>query len=134
MGEQRIEEVERGDTPIQVDHVRSSSERKTTTEEASAKVKREEISNQGRVDNFDGPGEMQRRRRSLSKAGRSRDTSRARETTTTFETGKENKERKTSTSRGSSRGREMVVERRDERKEGGRSRARALQVPMTLRQ
>merc|ERR1712001_393342 len=52
--EQRIEEVERGDTPIQIDHVRSSSERKTTTEEASAKVKREEISNQGRVDNFDG--------------------------------------------------------------------------------
>merc|ERR1712088_668749 len=132
--EQRIEEVERGNTPIQVDHVRSSSERKTTTEEASAKVKREEISNKGRVDSFDGPGEMQRRRRSLSKAGRSRDTSRARETTSTFETGKENKERKTSTSRGSSRGREMVVERRDERKEGGRSRARDLQVPMTLRQ
>merc|ERR1712001_268893 len=132
--EQRIEEVERGDTPIQVDHVRSSSERKTTTEEASAKVKREEISNQGRVDNFDGPGEMQRRRRSLSKAGRSRDTSRARETTTSVETGKDNKERKISTSRGSSRGREMVVERRDERKEGGRSRARDLQVPMTLRQ
>merc|ERR1712020_464840 len=114
--EQRIEEVERGNTPIQVDHVRSSTERKTTTEEASAKVKREEISNQGRVDSFDGPGEMQRRRRSLSKAGRSRDTSRAREATTTFETGKENKERKTSSSRGSSsRGREMVVERREER-------------------
>merc|ERR1712088_325085 len=83
--EQRIEEVERGNTPIQVDHVRSSSERKTSTEEASAKVKREGISNQGRVDNFDGPGEMQRRRRSLSRAGRSRDTSRARETTTTVE-------------------------------------------------
>merc|ERR1712110_356361 len=133
--EQRIEEVERGDTPIQVDHVRSSSERKTSTEEASAKVKREEISNQGRVDNFDGPGEMQRRRRSLSRAGRSRDTSRARETTTTVETGKDkNKERKISTSRGSSRGREMVVERRDERKERGRSRVRDLQVPMTLRQ
>merc|ERR1719222_1591175 len=103
-------------------------------EEASAKVKREEISNQGRVDNFDGPGEMQRRRRSLSKAGRSRDTSRARETTTTVETGKDRKESKISTSRGSSRGREMVVERRDERKERGRSRARDLQVPMTLRQ
>merc|ERR1712001_359681 len=132
--EQRIEEVERGDTPIQIDHVRSSSERKTTTEEASAKVKREEISNQGRVDNFDGPGEMQRRRRSLSKAGRSRDTGRARETTTSVETGKDRKESKTSTSRGSSRGREMVVERRDERKERGRSRARDLQVPMTLRQ
>merc|ERR1712088_353119 len=133
--EQRIEEVERGDTPIQVDHIRSSSERKTTTEEASAKVKREEISNQGRVDNFDGPGEMQRRRRSLSRAGRSRDTSRARETTTTVETGEDkNKERKISTSRGSSRGREMVVERRDEKKERGRSRVRDLQVPMTLRQ
>merc|ERR1712088_1110174 len=132
--EQRIEEVERGNTPIQVDHVRSSSERKTMAEEASAKVKREEISNQGRVDNFDGPGEMQRRRRSLSKAGRSRDTSRARETTTTVETGKDRKESKTSTSRGSSRGREMVVERRDERRERGRSRARDLQVPMTLRQ
>merc|ERR1712117_187478 len=37
--EQRIEEVERGNTPIQVDHVRSSSERKTMAEEASAKVK-----------------------------------------------------------------------------------------------
>merc|ERR1712024_262874 len=109
--EQRIEEVERGNTPIQVDHVRSSSERKTSTEEASAKQKREDILNQGRVDSFDGPGEMQRRRRSLSKAGRSSDTSRARETTTTFETGKDkNKERKISTSRGSSRGREMVVE------------------------
>merc|ERR1711936_804986 len=59
--EQRIEEVERGSTPIQVDHVRSSSERKTSTEESSAKVKREDILNQGRVDNFDGPGEMQRR-------------------------------------------------------------------------
>merc|ERR1711944_126298 len=130
--EQRIEEVERGNTPIQVDHVRSSSERKTSTEEASAKVTRNGISNQGRVDNFDGPGEMQRRRRSLSKAGRSRDTSRARETTTTaVETGKDNKERKTSTSRGSNRGREMVVERREER---GVSRARDLQVPMTLRQ
>merc|ERR1712032_1618577 len=70
--EQRIEEVERGDTPIQVDHVRSSSERKTMTEEVSAKLKREEILNQGRVDNFEGAGEMQRRRRSLSKAGRSR--------------------------------------------------------------
>merc|ERR1712228_1095864 len=107
--EQRIEEVERGNTPIQVDHVRSSSERKTSTEEASAKQKREDILNQGRVDNFDGPGEMQRRQRSLSKAGRSRDTSRARETTTTVETGKERKER-------------------------GMSRARDLQVPMTLRQ
>jgi HSP20 family molecular chaperone IbpA len=131
--EQRIEEVERGDTPIQIDHVRSSSERKTMTEEASAKLKREEISNQGRVDNFDGAGQMQRRRRSLSRAGRSRDTSRARETTTTVETGKDNKESKTST-RGSSRGREMVVERRDERTERARSRARDLQVPMTLRQ
>merc|ERR1712233_252851 len=132
--EQRIEEVERGNTPIQVDHVRSSSERKTSTEETSSKQKMEGISNQGRVDNFDGPGEMQRRRRSLSKAGRSRDTSRARETTTTaVETGKDNKERKTSTSRGSSRGREMVVERREERGRG-MSRARDLQVPMTLRQ
>merc|ERR1711936_1364501 len=133
--EQRIEEVERGNTPIQVDHVRSSSERKTTTEEASAKLKREEISNQGRVDNFEGAGEMQRRRRSLSKAGRSRDTSRARETTNTntVDTAKENKESKTNT-RGSSRGREMVVERREERRERGRSRARDLQVPMTLRQ
>merc|ERR1712020_753594 len=128
--EQRIEEVERGSTPIQVDHVRSSSERKMTTEEASAQLKREEISNQGRVDNFEGPGEMQRRRRSLSKAGRSRDTSRARETiTTAIDKAKDNKESKTST-RGSSRGREMVVERR----ERGRSRARDLQVPMTLRQ
>merc|ERR1712212_353580 len=133
--EQRIEEVERGDTPIQVDHVRSSSERKTTTEEASAQLKREEILNQGRVDNFEGAGEMQRRRRSLSKAGRSRDTSRARETnnTNTVDTAKENKESKTNT-RSSSRGREMVVERREERRERGRSRARDLQVPMTLRQ
>merc|ERR1711878_15517 len=122
--EQRIEEMERGNTPIQVDHVKSSSERKTSTEEASAKQKREDILNQGRVDNFDGPGEMQRRRRSLSKAGRSRDTSRARETSTTaVETGKDNKERKTSTSRGSSRGREMVVEQREERKGRGMSRA-----------
>merc|ERR1711971_776251 len=56
--EQRIEEVERGDTPIQIDHVRSSAERKTMTEEASAKLKREEgISNQGRVDKFEGAGE-----------------------------------------------------------------------------
>merc|ERR1711971_608739 len=112
--EQRIEEVERGDTPIQIDHVRSSAERKTMTEEASAKLKREEgISNQGRVDKFEGAGEMQRRRRSLSKAGRSRDTSRARETTNTnsVDTAKENRESKTN-SRGSSRGREMVVERR----------------------
>merc|ERR1719474_1843243 len=130
---QRIEEVERGSTPIQVDHVRSSAERKT--EELSSREKKsQDITNQGRVDNFEGPGEMQRRRRSLSKAGRSRDTSRARETTTTVETGKDRKESKTSTSRGSSRGREMVVERRDERKERGRSRARDLQVPMTLRQ
>merc|ERR1712203_1243090 len=111
--EQRIEEVERGNTPIQVDHVRSSSERKTSTEEASAKQKREDILNQGRVDNFDGPGEMQRRRRSLSKAGRSRETTSA---------------------RGSSRGREMVVERREERIERGKSRGRDVQVPMTLRQ
>merc|ERR1712172_399308 len=134
--EQRIEEVERGDTPIQIDHVRSSSERKTMTEEASAKLKREEgISNQGRVDKFEGAGEMQRRRRSLSKAGRSRDTSRARETTNTnsVDTAKENRESKTN-SRGSSRGREMVVERREERMERGRSRVRDLQVPMTLRQ
>jgi len=133
--EQRIEEVERGNTPIQVDHVRSSSERKTSTEEASAKQKREDILNQGRVDNFDGPGEMQRRRRSLSKAGRSRDTSRARETsTTTADTAKENRESKTTSARGSSRGREMVVERREERIERGRSRGRDVQVPMTLRQ
>merc|ERR1712038_2253883 len=132
---QRIEEVERGNTPIQVDHVRSSSERKTSTEEASAKQKREDILNQGRVDNFDGPGEMQRRRRSLSKAGRSRDTSRARETsTTTADTAKENRESKTTSARGSSRGREMVVERREERIERGRSRGRDVQVPMTLRQ
>merc|ERR1712213_136812 len=34
----------------------------------------------------------------------------------------------------SSRGREMVVERREEQRERGRSRARDLQVPMTLRQ
>merc|ERR1711872_7195 len=96
--EQRIEEVERGSTPIQVDHAKSSSERKTSTEETSSKLKREGISNQGRVDNFDGPGEMQRRRRSLSKAGRSRDTSRARETiTTAIDNAKDNKESKTST-------------------------------------
>merc|ERR1712077_175020 len=132
--EQRIEEVERGNTPIQVDHVRSSTERKTTTEETSAKVKREDILNQGRVDSFDGPGEMQRRRRSLSKAGRSRDTSRARETITSAINAKENKESKASGTRSSSRGREMVVERREERRERGRSRARDLQVPMTLRQ
>merc|ERR1712158_120749 len=133
--EQRIEEVERGNTPIQVDHVRSSSERKTSTEEASPKQKREDILNQGRVDNFDGPGEMQRRRRSLSKAGRSRDTSRARETSsTTADTAKENRESKTTSARGSSRGREMVVERREERIERGRSRGRDVQVPMTLRQ
>merc|ERR1719234_3067317 len=87
--EQRIEEVERGDTPIQIDHVRSSAERKTMKEEASARLKREEILNQGRVDKFEGAGEMQQRRRSLSKAGRSRDTSRARETTNSDDTAKE---------------------------------------------
>merc|ERR1712180_19733 len=130
--EQRIEEVERGSTPIQVDHVRSSAERKT--EEVSSREKSQDIRNEGRVDNFEGPGEMQRRRRSLSKAGRSRDTSRARETTTSAINAKENKESKTSGTRSSSRGREMVVERREERRERGRSRARDLQVPMTLRQ
>merc|ERR1712001_96909 len=47
--EQRIEEVERGDTPILIDHVRSSSERKTTTEEASPKpASRETPAGQGR--------------------------------------------------------------------------------------
>merc|ERR1712073_208118 len=69
-------EVERGSPPIQVDHVRSSAERKT--EEVSSREKSQDIRNEGRVDDFEGPGEMQRRRRSLSKAGRSRDTSRAR--------------------------------------------------------
>merc|ERR1719249_332463 len=130
--EQRIEEVERGSTPIQVDHVRSSAERKT--EEVSSREKNQDITNEGRVDNFEGPGEMQRRRRSLSKAGRSRDTSRARETITSAINAKENKESKASGTRSSSRGREMVVERREERRERGRSRARDLQVPMTLRQ
>merc|ERR1719474_1937673 len=131
---QRIEEVERGSTPIQVDHVRSSAERKT--EEVSSREKKsQDITNEGRVDNFEGPGEMQRRRRSLSKAGRSRDTSRARETITSAINAKENKESKASgTTRSSSRGREMVVERREERRERGRSRASDLQVPMTLRQ
>jgi len=124
--EQRIEEVERGSTPIQVDHVRSSAERKT--EEVSSREKKsQDITNEGRVDNFEGPGEMQRRRRSLSKAGRSRDTSRA-------INAKENKESQASGTRSSSRGREMVVERKEERRERGRSRARDLQVPMTLRQ
>merc|ERR1712211_210162 len=130
--EQRIEEVERGSTPIQVDHVRSSAERKT--EEVSSREKSQDITNEGRVDNFEGPGEMQRRRRSLSKAGRSRDTSRAKETITSAINAKENKESKTSGTRSSSRGREMVVERKEERRERGRSRARDLQVPMTLRQ
>merc|ERR1711963_369539 len=130
--EQRIEEVERGSTPIQVDHVRSSAERKT--EDVSSREKSQDIKNEGRVDNFEGPGEMQRRRRSLSKAGRSRDTSRARETITSAINAKENKETKVSGTRSSSRGREMVVERREERRERGRSRARDLQVPMTLRQ
>merc|ERR1712004_201013 len=131
--EQRIEEVERGSTPIQVDHVRSSAERKT--EEVSSREKSQDITNEGRVDNFEGPGEMQRRRRSLSKAGRSRDTSRARETITSAINAKENKESKASGTRSSSRGREMMVERREERRrERGRSRARDLQVPMTLRQ
>merc|ERR1719474_2272376 len=130
--EQRIEEVERGSTPIQVDHVRSSAERKT--EEVSSREKSQDITNEGRVDNFEGPGEMQRRRRSLSKAGRSRDTSRAKETITSAINAKENKEGKASGTRSSSRGREMVVERREERRERGRSRARDLQVPMTLRQ
>merc|ERR1712107_668007 len=60
---------------FQVDHVRSSAERKT--EEVSSREKSQDITNEGRVDNFEGPGEMQRRRRSLSKAGRSRDTSRS---------------------------------------------------------
>merc|ERR1712165_306413 len=131
--EQRIEEVERGSTPIQVDHVRSSAERKT--EDVSSREKKsQDITNEGRVDNFEGPGEMQRRRRSLSKAGRSRDTSRARETITSAINAKENKESKASGTRSSSRGREMVVERKEERRERGRSRARDLQVPMTLRQ
>merc|ERR1712184_145230 len=130
--EQRIEEVERGSTPIHVDHVRSSAERKT--EEVSSREKSQDITNEGRVDNFEGPGEMQRRRRSLSKAGRSRDTSRARETITSAINAKENKESKASGTRSSSRGREMVVERKEERRERGRSRARDLQVPMTLRQ
>merc|ERR1712107_863307 len=130
--EQRIEEVERG-TPIQVDHVRSNAERKTEKVSSSEK-KSQDITNEGRVDNFEGPGEMQRRRRSLSKAGRSRDTSRARETITSAINAKENKESKTSGTRSSSRGREMVVERKEERRERGRSRARDLQVPMTLRQ
>lgn len=130
--EQRIEEVERGSTPIQVDHVRSSAERKT--EEVSSREKSQDIRNEGRVDNFEGPGEMQRRRRSLSKAGRSRDTSRAKETITSAINAKENKESKVSGTRSSSRGREMVVERKEERRERGRSRARDLQVPMTLRQ
>merc|ERR1711944_232762 len=131
--EQRIEEVERGSTPIQVDHVRSSAERKT--EEVSSREKKsQDITNEGRVDNFEGPGEMQRRRRSLSKAGRSMDTSRARETITSAINAKENKESKASGTRSSSRGHEMVVERKEERRERGRSRARDLQVPMTLRQ
>merc|ERR1711953_1416168 len=91
--EQRIEEVERGSTPIHVDHVRSSAERKT--EEVSSREKSQDITNEGRVDNFEGPGEMQRRRRSLSKAGRSRDTSRARETITSAINAKENKQSKT---------------------------------------
>merc|ERR1712038_988545 len=130
--EQGIEEVERGSTPIQVDHVRSSAERKT--EDVSSREKSQDIRNEGRVDNFEGPGEMQGRRRSLSKAGRSRDTSRARETITSAINAKENKESKASGTRSSSRGREMVVERREERRERGRSRARDLQVPMTLRQ
>merc|ERR1711972_1285259 len=108
--EQRIEEVERGSTPIQVDHVRSSAERKT--EEVSSREKSQDITNEGRVDNFEGPGEMQRRRRSLSKAGRSRDTSRAKETITSAINAKENKESKASGTRSSSRGREMVVERK----------------------
>merc|ERR1712211_84301 len=113
--EQRIEEVERGSTPIQVDHVRSSAERKT--EEVSSREKKsQDITNEGRVDNFEGPGEMHRRRRSLSKAGRSRDTSRARETITSAINAKENKESKTSGTRSSSRGREMVVERKEERR------------------
>merc|ERR1712107_751630 len=47
-------------------------------EVSSREKKSQDITNEGRVDNFEGPGEMQRRRRSLSKAGRSRDTSRAR--------------------------------------------------------
>merc|ERR1712038_393020 len=127
--EQRIEEVERGSTPIHVDHVRSSAERKT--EEVSSREKSQDITNEGRVDNFEGPGEMQRRRRSLSKAGRSRDTSRAKETITNAINTKESK---ASGTRSSSRGREMVVERKEERRERGRSRARDLQVPMTLRQ
>merc|ERR1712012_1539659 len=123
---------ERSSTPIQVDHVRSSAERKT--EELSSREKSQDIRNEGRVDNFEGPGEMQRRRRSLSKAGRSRDTSRARETITSAINAKENKESKTSGTMSSSRGREMVVERKEEQRERGRSRARDLQVPMTLRQ
>merc|ERR1712107_10126 len=48
-------------------------------EVSSREKKSQDITNEGRVDNFEGPGEMQRRRRSLSKAGRSRDTSRARD-------------------------------------------------------
>merc|ERR1712079_784709 len=104
------------------------------TEEVSSREKSQDIRNEGRVDNFEGPGEMQRRRRSLSKAGRSRDTSRARETITSAINAKENKKSKASGTRSSSRGREMVVERKEERRERGRSRARDLQVPMTLRQ
>merc|ERR1719277_2862197 len=119
--EQRIEEVERGSTPIQVDHVRSNAERKTEKVSSSEK-KSQDITNEGRVDNFEGPGEMQRRRRSLSKAGRSRDTSRAKETITSAINAKENKESKTSGTRSSSRGREMVVERKEKRRERGRSR------------
>merc|ERR1712066_1112108 len=41
--EQRIEEVERGSTPIQVDHVRSSAERKT--EDVSSREKSQDIRN-----------------------------------------------------------------------------------------
>merc|ERR1719273_3050968 len=58
--EQRIEEVERGSTPLQVDHVRSSAER-NTGEMSSREKKSQDITNEGRVDNFEGPGEMQRK-------------------------------------------------------------------------
>merc|ERR1712165_426355 len=71
--EQRIEEVERGSTPIQVDHVRSSAERKT--EEVSSREKSQDITNEGRVDNFEGPGaraEPGRRSPALSTPRRTR--------------------------------------------------------------
>jgi len=88
--EEKLKEVKETEN-IKVNHVKNVEDMNRVSEEKDERGRKSNMG-KGRVDDFEGPGEMQKRRRSLSQAGRSRASSEVRESTSVEEVSTKNKE------------------------------------------